>query len=321
MLLSQTEPHSVPTSRETTWLKVWLLVVFGILAAFVLPGLAPGGGALPASEISCATNGWCESDGFDEFITRALVAPNPKAAGIVSHVFTMGFCPLIALMSAISVIFIHRGDSNTDRGRGRLQSAVGTAVQDCLILLAIFLINIAITDFAKYTAKRERPCFYYNRQSETEAANSPNQQFVSFFSGDTSIAWVFSVGGVTLSKLRNYAHSSSSHPWSVKGVSPMIIAAVACASMGSFLRIVGYMHWTTDVIAGTLCGCAIGCLPRWLFPSSAATAAAGLSNELQTKTGIATAILLPASDSESESASGGGGGGHYRQLNDDKLAV
>jgi len=60
---------------------------------------------------------------------------------------------------------------------------------------------------AKISARRQRPSFHFGRASETEAAGHPDEEFVSFYSGDTTWAFSIAASASTLAFLRRYEHA------------------------------------------------------------------------------------------------------------------
>jgi membrane-associated phospholipid phosphatase len=176
---------------------------------------------------------WCATNDFDDGIRGALRASNPRPFAYVSHGFSLGVVPAIAILgNVLPAVADHRID--------RLKA-------DLWILANTFILTTGITDGIKRAAGRERPAFHYGVQGETEAANLPIERNLSFFSGDTSWAFSLAACGTTLA----YLHGYESAPWVLAGGATFATAA------GVF-RIVADMHWTTDVIAGSLVGTAIG---------------------------------------------------------------
>jgi membrane-associated phospholipid phosphatase len=243
---------------ETTWVKVGSFFVVSALVIGVLPDIVAGP-QLDAQQINCSTNGWCATNAFDEAMTTALLAPNPKAAAFASHVFTMGLCPALAIFSACAPLCMTGGEK-------------AHAAQDFLIFISLVGFAIGLDSAAKIGAKRQRPCFHYGRQSETEAWNMPNEEFVSFFSGDATLGFVAVAAGLSMAKLRRRRYASVDHPWALKvkgavAVSPMTLVGAVGASLGALLRVAGYMHWMTDVLVGSLVGsvCGYSLPPLLLF--------------------------------------------------------
>jgi membrane-associated phospholipid phosphatase len=100
---------------------------------------------------------------------------------------------------------------------------------------------------AKIGAQRQRPCFYYGLENLTEVYDNPSEQFVSFYSGDATIAFSTFGTGILLAIARNRFY--------VKIYSNL---GFILAFTGAFLRIVAFMHWTTDVLTGIVTGFLIG---------------------------------------------------------------
>ena len=76
---------------------------------------------------------------------------------------------------------------------------------------------------------------------------TPDEEFISFFSGDTTWAWTLAASGTTLAYLHGYRHAR----WVAIGTGTL-------AFVGSFLRMSADMHWFTDVLAGTAVGIGVG---------------------------------------------------------------
>lgn len=183
-------------------------------------------------DLTCA-DAWCEPPGFDVAARNLLVADRPKAAGTASHVFTVGLTPAVVFGGAI-VGAAASGNASP-------------ALQDSVILLDVFLLSTGANSIAKVAGKRQRPGFHYGRQDLTEADGHDREEFVSFYSGDTTWAFALASGGTTLAYLRGYRHAPI-----------LAIASGAFALTGGILRITADMHWATDVLTGALAGTAIG---------------------------------------------------------------
>jgi len=202
--------------------------VSSVLVGFVVPDLATE----PLEDPTCA-DAWCETNGFDVALNEALVWSNPRAAATTSHTFTIGLTPVAAFGSLVV-------------------SAVGAdhgtyAIQDSVIVLDAFLVATGANSIAKISARRQRPAFHYGREDETEAADHPDEEFVSFYSGDTTWAFSIAASASTLAFLRRYEHAE----WIAVGTGVLALT-------GSVLRISADMHWATDVLAGAAAGTAIG---------------------------------------------------------------
>jgi membrane-associated phospholipid phosphatase len=234
-------------AKETTCSRVACFFVFSVIVMIALGSQD----ALPASEITCDTNGRCATNGFDVALTKILASSSPKAAGYISHGFTFGLSPILAFGSALSPLCTKDGQRFSH------------ALQDSVVIVSSALTALGITTASKSGVKRQRPCFHYGKQGETEAANFPNEEWLSFFSGDATIAFVAFTSGLNLAKLRGRSYASAAHTSAVAifkywKFSRMALAGGVFASLGALLRIVGYMHWTTDVLTGVLVGSACG---------------------------------------------------------------
>jgi membrane-associated phospholipid phosphatase len=203
--------------------------VSSVLVGFVVPDLVT---KAPEDPILCE-DAWCETNGFDVALNEALVWANPRAAAVTSHTFTIGITPVAAFGSLIV--------SATGAGHGTY------AIQDSVIVLDAFLVATGASSIAKITARRQRPAFHYGREDETEAADHPDEEFVSFYSADTTWAFSIAASASTLAFLRRYEHAE----WIAVGTGVLALT-------GSVLRISADMHWATDVLAGAAAGTAIG---------------------------------------------------------------
>jgi membrane-associated phospholipid phosphatase len=220
---------SAPVELKNT--GPWFLggeFVGSVLVGFVVPDIVTD----PPDEIVC-DDAWCETNGFDVALNEALVWSNPRAAATTSHTFTLGLTPVAAfgglIVSAVAA----------DHGT--------YAIQDSVIVLDAFLVATGANSIAKISARRQRPSFHYGRESETEAADHPDEEFVSFYSGDTTWAFSIAASASTLAFLRRYEHAE----WIAVGTGVLALT-------GSVLRISADMHWATDVVAGAVAGTAIG---------------------------------------------------------------
>jgi membrane-associated phospholipid phosphatase len=270
-------PNKSKDSHDTTWLRVIILFIISILVFAVVPEFA--GQDVPASQVRCpswvpfniynkTTVGWCQTNYFDVTLTKLFRAKHPKVPGLISHVFTMGFSPVIAFVGALSSTFYLCCKKKKLHSFGFVSEAPQHAGQDCLIILSCLLFALGLNSFAKIGAKRQRPCFEYNLQNITEASLGRNEQYLSFFSGDATAAFVTYTSGIYLATLRNRPYVRV-HWQCCRGyVSIPVVSFFAgfFASLGAFLRIVAFMHWTTDVLTGVFVGsmCGFG-LPMLVF--------------------------------------------------------
>jgi hypothetical protein len=133
---------------------------------------------------------------------------------------------------------------------------------------------------AKMMAKRQRPCFHYGREGNTEAQDAPGEQFVSFYSGDSSIGCCFVAVGVYL--LWMYLQrcppppaAAAPPPAAAAGgntatsflplsfsLRTAVCAGLMIEPLGCILRTVADMHWFADMLTGGVMGAGQGVL--WL---------------------------------------------------------
>lgn len=106
------------------------------------------------------------------------------------------------------------------------------ALTDSLIIILTLLISLGWNSLAKVGAQRQRPCFYYNLENLTEVYDLPSEEFVSFYSGDATIAFSTFGTGILLAIARNRPYIKLYRNW-----------GGLVAFTGSFLRIVAFMHW------------------------------------------------------------------------------
>jgi membrane-associated phospholipid phosphatase len=196
---------------------------------------------------------WCETNAFDEAVRNVFYVEQSRAVGLFSHVLSMILAPALAIAAAIVP-----GYRSRDRSHGHRNLA---------ILLYTLLFTIAAADGFKKLFDRERPGFHHGRELFLEAAHSPLERNVSFFSGDTAIAFTFIAAAFAISYLRGY------RPPRWLAISGAIVAILAAVT-----RISADMHWATDVMAGAVAGILIGAgLPLLLHrrhsPEAAATSA------------------------------------------------
>jgi membrane-associated phospholipid phosphatase len=227
-----TAGHAEPAPYELRNTGGWFLgAEFG--AALVLGFVGPDLITKPQPEDLTCADAWCDPGGFDTAVRSLLVADEPRWAGTTSHVFTVGLTPVVAFGGAIV------GAASSGRA--------GPAIQDSVVLLDVFLLSTGVNSVAKVSGKRQRPGFHFGREALTEADGHPREEFVSFYSGDTTWAFALAAGGTTLAYLRGYPHARY-----------VALASGTFALTGGILRITADMHWATDVLAGAVSGVAIG---------------------------------------------------------------
>ncbi len=185
---------------------------------------------------------WCEPPAFDRALHAPWAADARRTAAMGSH-----FLSYVAIPSgALAVTAL----PPALRGNAR------HVYENAAILLECLLFETALTTAVKKVVARRRPAFHYGRAGDTEYGASPEQENVSFFSGDTAAAFALSSGAATLSFLRGYA------------IAPYVTAAGAVLSIGTgVLRVGADVHWPSDVLVGAAVGASIGiAVPFLLHP-------------------------------------------------------
>lgn len=204
----------------------------GVSAAFAAASAAAGDPS--------ATCGWCGANAFDEAIRRALVADDPLAPARWSHALSFGIAPALGLGGVVLPALA----SPARRHAG----------QNAAVVINAVVLTVGLTDAAKKLADRQRPGVHHGRAARTELAASPIEHNLSFFSGDTSIAFAVVAAGWAVAARRGYRRADA--------VAALGFAAAAGVAL---LRVAADMHWATDVLAGAAVGAGVGLgLPRLL---------------------------------------------------------
>jgi membrane-associated phospholipid phosphatase len=177
---------------------------------------------------------------------RARSRRGQHAAQDASDVFLAINSAYPLLVDAMAVAWIYRDSPEV-------------AKQMALINVEVYAVTSALTTLAKISASRQRP--YVPRCGETIATDTADcetsSRFQSFFSGHTSQS--FSAAAVTC---MHHAYLP------LHGDGPA--NAVPCATGLSFAalaglgRIIGDVHYWSDVMAGALVGTGVGLFIPWL---------------------------------------------------------
>jgi len=197
-------------------------------ASFVLSGtllLVAGG---PASQC-----GWCATNAFDERMRRVFLASDPQNAGAISHAFSTGAAPALALAALVppAVATGH----------------VRHALENVIIAADAAVLTLGVTHASKRLFDRQRPGAHYGVMDQTEYAHDRAQWNQSFFSADTSLAFSLGASATTLAYLRGYR------------IAPYVLVASSLISVTTaWLRVAADVHWATDVLTGAAVGTAIG---------------------------------------------------------------
>ena len=176
---------------------------------------------------------WCDPAGFDTGLHDALVVGDLRLAATLSHVPPYVLLPVGSLAGLMIPAYA--------AGEG------GHAWENAWMVLNTTLLTFGLTDGTKKLVARQRPAFHYGHEADTEFSEAPKEANLSFFSGDTSIAFELAASGATLAYLRGYATA----PW---------IAAVGgtLALSTAVLRVAAEAHWPSDVLTGAAVGTGVG---------------------------------------------------------------
>jgi membrane-associated phospholipid phosphatase len=192
---------------------------------------------------------WCATNAFDEAVRDALRAAHPRTVGSLSHAFSTGAAPALALGALVPTAFM----------RGRPSHAV----EDVVITLDATIVTFGLTNGTKRLVARARPAVRHGVAAEFEYADKPSEWNQSFFSADTSLAFALVSSATTLSYLRGYR----SAPW-------VLFAGSVIGVSTALLRVAADVHYATDVLTGAAIGTAVGfSMPFFLHRRARATEA------------------------------------------------
>jgi len=201
---------------------------------------------------------WCDPPGID----RWLHSPWPEAGrdevAFVSHALAFGALPLGAIGTAV---LLPLGHDDPDRH----------ALENLAIVSEAVMLNVALTITVKKLVARRRPAYFYGRGAACEFGDESAEKNLSFFSGDSSVAFSVASAASTVAFLRGYPEA----PY-------VLLAGGVLAGSAAGLRVASDVHWPTDVLVGSLVGTAVGVLvpvllhPREDEPESASVSQASL---------------------------------------------
>lgn len=201
---------------------------------YLLPttlSLASLGLTLGLNFVPTKTCAWCQSNAFDENISLALIATQPKTPRIFSDIFLYGLSPALAFSAAAF--------------SAKNQSQI---LENSLIIFTSAALCLSLTQIIKISARRQRPEAYYGGSSFEQDRNR------SFLSGHTSLSFAL-LSAATLLSFKNEAKFA---PYFAG------LAALTASTTG-LLRIVAAKHWTTDVLAGMTLGIGMGTITSFLL--------------------------------------------------------
>ena len=146
----------------------------GLFTAVYLPGILVPEWALEWPRLACSgehteeggdtdhdhASGWCAPNWFDLAFSPALVVA-PRALGHASHVLTFVACPFVSLASVLAPMT----SPSMPRGHAKEDFAIWSGTQ---------LISAGLNTWAKHSFRRQRPCWHFGKEGETEAAMPAN---------------------------------------------------------------------------------------------------------------------------------------------------
>ena len=186
---------------------------------------------------------WCSPPGIDLFLHSPWPDSGRDEVAFVSHALSFGALPLGAIGTAV---LLPLGHDEPDRH----------ALENLAIVSEAVMLNVALTITVKKLVARRRPAHFYGRGAACEFGDESDEKNLSFFSGDSSVAFTLASATSTLAFLRGYSEA----PY-VLAVSSVLAGSAAA------LRVASDVHWPTDVLTGSLVGTAVGVLvPVLLHP-------------------------------------------------------
>ena len=202
-------------------------------------GIGIGGGALALTLAATllptpSVCDWCEPTELDVSLHSPWPAASRRDAANYSHLLSFVVVPAGAVLaSTLSPLAASEPQRH--------------AFENVAMVTEALVVNLALTTMLKRLVARRRPAFHYDRTTYGEFGLDSGEEFLSFPSGDTSIAFSVASAATTVAFLRGYA------------AAPYVLAAGATLSTGvALLRVAADVHWPTDVFAGALLGTLVG---------------------------------------------------------------
>jgi hypothetical protein len=258
---------SVDWLRNTSWTWLFSLFIFSLIFGLLLPGMFVDSD-YKQKDMVCGQSTdkipepWCKSDPFDIWFQGWMHTTKAAyAIAMFSHLLNFVVAPIFCS-------FIVGRICNCWPCYGFCQNQTKL----WLILLSAQLFEFGFIAFTKSTAHRQRPCFYYGREANTEAATTPNEEFLSFYSGDASVGCGFIAVGLYIfwlylkqeESLSTSSSSSSSLPYTLTWHTSLKIG-LPIGILGAVLRTVADMHWFTDMFTGAIMGSSLSKLWIYIF--------------------------------------------------------
>jgi membrane-associated phospholipid phosphatase len=177
---------------------------------------------------------WCLPTSLDETLHSPWATHRRRAAASYSHLLSFVVIPAGAVSTSMLLPLV---DSQPQRH----------SFENVAMVTESLLANLALTVALKRVVARRRPAFHYGRSRFGEFVVDPLEEFLSFPSGDTSIAFSVASSATTIAFLRGYAEA------------PYVLAGGATLATGvALLRVAADVHWSTDVLAGAVLGTLVG---------------------------------------------------------------
>lgn len=181
------------------------------------------------SKLAPATCNWCDVNGLDAGMRSAVRWDDENEADFLGHLTAFGLAPAAALgLTALA--------AGHD---GRL----GGWPTDAFLIAESTLIAADINQAAKLTFGRQRPSVAF----KTGNYGSGSGDNLSFFSGDTTVAFSLGVSAGTIASMRGYR------------LAPLVWATgLTFGVTTGYLRMAADRHYFTDVLTGAIVGSAVG---------------------------------------------------------------
>jgi membrane-associated phospholipid phosphatase len=200
-------------------------------------GLGSGALALTLSLLALPSPtvcNWCAPTSLDETLHSPWSTYRRRAAASYSHWLSFVVIPAGAVGASM---LMPLADSGPQRH----------GFENVAMVTEALLANLALTVTLKRVVARRRPAFHYGRSRFGEFVVDPLEEFLSFPSGDTSIAFSVASSATTIAFLRGYSEA------------PYVLAGGATLATGvALLRVAADVHWSTDVLAGAVLGTLVG---------------------------------------------------------------
>ncbi len=236
-LPAQAQPYEL---RSNLWVDVPVTV-----------GLGLGWGALEASKEELAPRAcrWCEEDAAGRSTVNALDASARRALRWdEDHVVAARGSDLSAFVLAPLSAFGLNALAAQQAG------VLENAPLDSLIVLESVAASMVLNQTAKFLFGRARPFVHALPPDERGRTQHPADNYASFYSGHSSLAFTLATASGTVASLRGYS-------WA-----PLVWGTgLTLATAAGYLRIAADRHYLTDVLVGALVGSAVGVAVPRLF--------------------------------------------------------